>query len=300
MRPATIGRSLCLALASAAGVWCVVPIAAADDMGGRVTALVGDVATRSGRPLAHRSAIADDERIALGEDGACSILLDEDALVEMCERTDVSLRKDSQTGRRRIYLDAGAIRLIVDPRSAAERIEVYTPAAIATILGTIVHFTVDPATGETTITGEESQVRVVSRDPSVPGATTVRAFEQVVMRPGAPPPAQPRRLGPQDIAKLGGCVVDFHQAASDSASQSVALRPAERIATTEAEQPIVAPGWNPAPWNPAPTRETPPASPGEDPARPDSLCNAVDCSGAESESERADDTVRQIETTDGF
>ena len=311
MRIARSRRILRIGLAGSVGACLVASTSPADDMGGQVTAIVGEVVTGSGRPLEHRSVVADDERIALGKDGACSILLDEDALMELCEETAVSLEKDPQTGQRRIYVDAGAIRVIVEPRAVPERIEILTPAAIATILGTIVHVAVDPASGETTITSEENRVRVVSRDPNVPGATTVAALEQIVMRPGAPPPAEPRRLRPEDVAQLGGCVVDFHGAASDAASRGLARRAADRIATTEAEPVIIRgrnspSGWNPAPvwssapeWNPAPTKNSAPASPGTDPEQPDERCTAVDCGGVDADDGSTHDAP-STRTTDGF
>jgi hypothetical protein len=111
----------------------------------RVTTAVGAVSTDSGRALGVRSSLADEEKISLEKDEGCSVLIDDDALVEMCEETEMVLETDPESGRRLVRIGASEIRIIVEPRAVGQRIEVHTPAAIATILGTIVHFAVDLA-----------------------------------------------------------------------------------------------------------------------------------------------------------
>jgi ferric-dicitrate binding protein FerR (iron transport regulator) len=128
-----------------------------------------------------------------------------------------------------VRIHAGEIRIIVEPRGARERIEVHTPAAIATILGTIVHFAVDPMTGETTISSAESQVRVRSSHPDVSGSTIVSPLEQIRMKPGQAPPERPKTLEPEEFAELGGCLVDFHALAGKLASDGFQLRTADRL-----------------------------------------------------------------------
>jgi len=228
----------------------------ADDMGGQVTAVIGEVVTGNGRALENHTQVADDERIALGKDGAASILFDRDSLVELCRETEVVLAKDPRTGARRIRVDSGALRVVVEPRAVPEPIEIHTPTAIATIRDTIVHVAVDPASGDTTITGEENQVRVRSSDPAVPGSVTVSALEQIVVRSGGPLPARARRLESAEVERLAGCQVDFHAAASDLASQDRRLHAAERIATTDGDLD----GWRMPPESPA-APSTPPRSP---------------------------------------
>lgn len=291
MRRSMRRRIVRVGLAGLAGTMLGTSPAGADDTSGEVTAVIGEVVTGSGRVLGNRSQVADDERIALGKDGAASILFDKDSLVELCEETKIAFDKDPQTGARRIRVDAGAIRIVVEPRDALERIEIHTPAAIATILGTIVHVSVDPATGETTITGEENQVRVKSSDPSVAGATTVSAMEQVVMRPGGTPPQSPRQLAPEEVEQLAGCQVDFHGTASNVASYERRLHSAERIATSEPSLEI----WSAQRALPAALAD--PAGPL---TNPDDVCSAVDCPGVE-----MNDEPREIDTqgtfiTDGY
>ena len=85
-----------------------------------------------------------------------------------------------------------------------------TPAAIATILGTIVHVAVDPRRARPGCSSAQSEVRVESSDPGVKGSTTLAALEQITVKPGEAPPSRPRRLAREEIAALGGCLVDFH------------------------------------------------------------------------------------------
>jgi hypothetical protein len=267
-------------LACGVGFWAAAllgaGVALADGSGAQVTAVVGDAVTSGGRPLQNRSQIADDEKIALGKDGNCSILVDDDALIEMCEDTAVVFETDESTGRRRIRVDAGQIRIVVEPRVVDERLEVHTPAAIATILGTIVHVAVDPATGETTITSAESKVRVESSDPSVKGSTTVAALEQISLKPGEAPPAQPRRLDPQEVAELGGCLVDFHAAARNLDRDDLQLHAVERIAIRDGAS---------TPWNPPPVPAAPAVDPVRDIVDPAEVCSPNDCGLGEMDSE---------------
>lgn len=243
-------------------------IAVGEEFAARVTTAVGDVTTDSGRPLAVRSPVEDDEKIALEKDEGCSVLIDDDALVEMCEETVMALETDAESGRRLVRIEAGEIRIVVEPRGAGERIEVHTPAAIATILGTIVHFAVDPTTGKTTISSAESRVRVRSSDPDVPGSVVVSPLEQVRMMPGQAPPERPRTLEPEEFAELGGCLVDFHALAGKLANDGFQLHTADRMAAAEAAQ---------TPWDPSRPPQAPGLDPADDIVEPSEVCSPSDC-----------------------
>lgn len=197
------------------------PAGAADQgAAARVTASVG-TSVSGNEALELRGSLDEGADIETGEDGNCALLVDEDAVMELCGGTSVSLERKGgdPEGPRVVKLDRGEIRMVVEPRLGEERIEIHTPAAIATILGTILHVSVD-ALGITTITTAAAKVLVESSDPSVKGATTIEAGQQVVIEPGqAPPPAQ--RLDPKALSGLGGCLIDFHSVSlsADRASQ---------------------------------------------------------------------------------
>jgi len=199
--------------------------ASADEIAGEITASIGDV--RDG-------AITEGEKVNLGEDGACSILVDQDAVLELCSETSLELRKDPKSNRRIIALDRGEIKVVVEPRRMDERIEIHTPAAIASLLGTVVYVSIDPKTQATTITSAESRVSVRSGDSQVQGTTILDAAQQVTVALGASPPAKPRHLDQRQLAELGGCLVDFHQTALGRDSLIHGQRAAERFTVQDA------------------------------------------------------------------
>jgi hypothetical protein len=244
--------------------------ALADEPSAQVTAIVGDAVAGSGRPLAHRSGVEDGEEIRMGKEAGCSLLVDDDALLELCEDTSVVLERDERTNRRRVRVDAGEVRIVVEPRLREERLEIHTPAAVATILGTIVHVAVDPETGETTISSAQSKVRVESSDPSVKGATTVSALEQITVKPGEAPPAQPRRLAREEIAALGGCLLDFHATAEELARDEFHLHVLDRVSTVDGGR---------TPWSAPPGPAAPAVNPSNDLVDPASVCSPTNCGG---------------------
>jgi len=270
LSPRLIARA---ALALAAATLVGAAPAGAEDAPAHVTAVVGDPQTGEGESLDSHSALGDREKIAVGKDEGCSILVDDDALIELCEDTEITLDRDPVSGRRIVRVNAGSVRLVVEPRVVEDRLEIHTPAAIATLLGTIVHVSVDPTTQATTLTSKESKFRVRSSDPTVKGSTIVSDLEQVVMRPGDAPPAAPRKLEPEEVDELAGCLIDFHAVAGDIASHALQLHTAERLAAVEdAEVP-----WNP----PAPGPAAPGGDPADDLVEPAEVCSPVDCAGVD-------------------
>lgn len=232
--------------------------AAADDVAGQITASTGLVEAPDD------GAIGDGEHIQIGEDGGCSILVDQDAVVELCGESSMRLGRE---GRKRIVeLDRGEIRVVVEPRDIESRVEIHTPAAIATLLGTIVHVAVDERTGKTTISSAQSRISVRSSDPDVRGTTVIHTAEQVEVTPGLAPPAKPRRLTREQIAALGGCLVDFHSAALGRDSREHGDRVMERLALVDRDS--AAPDAGPPP----------PGAPGEEPPSNEGVCVATDCS----------------------
>ncbi len=183
----------------------------------RVTAHIG-AATSGNDPLEKQATLGDGSDLETGEDGGCSVLVDDNVLMELCGRTSLRLERkdDKQEGVRVVRLDRGEIRLVVEPRLGLERIEIHTPAAIATILGTVVFISVDEFDITTITTGADSEsvVSVTSNLDNVKGETQLTGGQQVVIHPGeAPPPAA--KLNRQAVARLGGCLVNFHSLSLD-------------------------------------------------------------------------------------
>ena len=248
----------------AALLWCGAPAVLADEAAGRVTASID---------AEFAGPIADGEHVKLGEDGACSILLDDDAVVELCGQTSVVFKRNRDSNRRIVSLDSGELRIVVEPREFEERIEIHTPAAIATLLGTIVHVSVDPKTGETTISSAESKISVRSDQPTVRGTTVLAAGEQVTVEPGEAPSAKPKRLDPQEVSKLGGCLVDFHGSAADRDSRESGERVMDRLTAFDASNAGSLPGAAPSDRPGGPPRD----GPGDPLTGQEGVCVATDC-----------------------
>ena len=200
--------------------WALVALAAgapapAAEPGATVTAVTGN-AGAGGAALERQSTLADGDSLRTGDDGACSILVDQDAVLEVCQGTSLRLghRDGKSDGPRVLELRQGEIRVLAEPRAAGQRIEIHTPAAIATILGSVVYVSVD-AKGTTTIASAENDVRVES-SRRLGSALTLAGGQQLTVRPGAPLPRVAERWDP-DASPADGCLVDFRAIAFDAA-----------------------------------------------------------------------------------
>jgi hypothetical protein len=219
--------------AIALALGALAPAVAGAAEGARVTAVVGAAKTGADQPLERLGAVGEEQPLETGEDGGCSLLLEEDALVEICGDTALSLRKRAPGQPRVLDVQKGNVRVSAEPRLGDERIEIHTPAAIATILGTVVFVSVD-ALGVTTLTSEMSRVMVASSDPAISQATVINGGQQLVIQPGEPPPAVPERLDTKQLSDLGGCLVDFHAASLESDRKAMQDKAAEEIAESDA------------------------------------------------------------------
>lgn len=208
-----LGRALAPGLAGAACLLLLpdLGMAATDATAARVTSAVGKTESE-GAPLDPHGSLPEGADVETGDEGGCSLLLDEDAVMELCAGTNLRITRKGgdPKGPRVVELDRGEVRMVVEPRLGTERIEVHTPAAIATILGTILHVSVD-ALGVTAVTSSAARVMVESSTAGVSGSTTISAGERVVVEPGQSPSAA-KRLDPEQLAALGGCLIDFHEA----------------------------------------------------------------------------------------
>jgi len=237
--------------------------APAAETAARITAVAGGTNVDDAA-AEHSAALEDDASVQTADDGNCAMLVDEDALVELCSSTIMTLTRKPDTGNRVVKIDAGTTRVVVEPRSADEYIEIHTPAAIATIMGTTVFVEVDPVTGGTKITSD-NLVRVTSSDPNVKGSADASNMEQITIMPGQAP-SQPKQMDRTALANLGGCLVDFHQLALSVDRGSTSSRTQNRMALGDGQTaalPVVAAAHG-TPTVPGPD-EGPPEAPDLDP-----------------------------------
>jgi len=259
-------RSLTLLLLAGAIAWTGAgfgPGVAGAAQTATVTAVVGSAQRGGSQALEHLAGVAEDEPVETSKDGGCSLLLQEDALVEVCADT-----KRAPGGPRVLDIEKGQVRVSAEKRIGDERIEIHTPAVIATILGTVVFVSVD-ALGVTTITSEVSKVMVASSNTSLSQATLIEGGQQLVVNPGEPPPVKPERLEPAKLAALGGCLVDFHEASLQADRKEMLQHEIDTISEDDAlaaelpEVALVEPGAGAAPGEPGS-----PGSPGSESGDP--------------------------------
>lgn len=286
MHSAAIRRSsgLAAAIALCWGLGLPGATARADEDAGQVTSVIGDTRA-SDAQLAGGGAVAEQERVATGEDGKCSMLVDDDIVLQLCERTKLVLRSDSEQSRRIIQVDAGSVHVIAAPRLAEERVEIHTPAAIAVLLGTIVHVIVDAATGDSTITSMHSAVRVRSASERFDQETTLNPAQQITVRSGEPPPANPQQLGRRQIAKLTTCVADLREAALQGKRKDLVDDTITRMAESEIGRRGSLKLGRGAPARPTPLPEAP--LPGDDPNDLENLCTPAECGDSGARGEQA-------------
>jgi hypothetical protein len=211
-----------------------------------LTAVKGDASVQD-RALTEHDEVGDDQKLQTGDDAGCSVLVDRNAVVELCGQTRISFAKHPKRGNRIVNVESGNLRLIVEPREANERIEIHTPAAIATILGTVVYVSVDPLTGATTISSSDSTVNIRGQDeeectprglPAEPGlpecaeGTTIGSLEQLTIVPGERRQSA-KKLSRRQIDALGGCLLDFHDLALDVDRLPQETKAAERAVAVD-------------------------------------------------------------------
>jgi len=205
--------------------------AASAETAARITAVAGG--TNVGDAAADRSApLAEDSSVKTADDGNCAMLVDEDALVELCASTIMTLTRTDK-GNRVVKIDGGTTRVVAEPRSADDYIEIHTPAAIATIMGTTVFVEVDAVTGDTTITSDKP-VEVTNIDPNVAGSAIASDMKRVTIVRGQGP-SQAKELDRTTLANLGGCLVDFHTLALSDDRKAANQRTQNRMAMGDGE-----------------------------------------------------------------
>jgi ferric-dicitrate binding protein FerR (iron transport regulator) len=190
-----------LALASGALLALAGPAAAVVT----VTSAEGDTAS-AGEPLAMHRQLGAGDVVETEDEGRCSMLLAEDAVLQLCHGAKLRFGPEGPRGPSVLELTKGELKATVGARPPEDPLEIHTPVAIATILGTVVHVSVDPVTGETVITSLENRIRVVNVDaPDEP--VVIATGEQVTVRRGRIPGAV-RRADPRELARHSDCLDD--------------------------------------------------------------------------------------------
>ncbi len=174
-----------------------------------VTAMVGD-GSAGGQGMSQMSEVVEGQPVETAEDANCSMLLDENALLELCGNTVMRLEREDPQGPRIVRVDSGEARVSAPELAGASRIEIHTPTAVATLLGTSLHVSVDINTGDTTFSCLDNPVNVASN--SVGGDVNCANGQQVFV-PANQAPQERGALTAEALKGLDGCLIDFHAVA---------------------------------------------------------------------------------------
>lgn len=241
-------------LALPVGVASAAPVA-------QVTGTMGTTTTGDAA-LALRQGLEEGADVVTDADGGCSLLIDEDLLMEACGDTRVALeRKDGDPdGARVVRLERGNVRMVVEPRGVdEEKVEIHTPAAIATVLGTILHVSVN-ALGVAEVTSEANRVQVSSTNPNI---TETRVLEpgQTIQIAVDGSLGEVVDLEPDEMQAMGTCFDNLHDLSvnADSRKRTQSkIDQANQTTVEEVETPAVGSPGDDGGF-------TPPGDPGENP-----------------------------------
>lgn len=258
MRKPSIEFGTLVLLAALAALLVLPAGLAAAATAARVTAALGN-SSSGDDPLALRGGLEDGADVQTGEDGECSLLVDGDAVMEVCGDTLLSLERKAgdPDGARIVKLDRGSIRLVVEPRLGEEKIEIHTPAAIATVLGTIVHVSVS-ALGVVDIISETSNVLIETRNQAAPARRTIASNEKVTIGVDGDM-SDTVQITPEELREMGGCLVGFglHETPLKSDRAKASDESIEEAALDDGREAAKDVALGPAPGGPP----TPPADP---------------------------------------
>lgn len=219
------GALACVALAAPAA-------AAESEAAAHITSVVGSVQAGDSPGGDQRGTLGEGQNVTTAEDSNCSLLVDDDALVEMCGGTSVALSRSAK-GQRVVRLDQGEVRMFVEPRVADERIEIHTPTVVATILGSVVHVSHDPATDTSTVSSAEHDIKVHKIGDPEDVFTIVKQGEQLQIAANQAIPSSARPMTAAVMGGLAGCFLQIHEAAVTFDRGVSASRAATRVAEVD-------------------------------------------------------------------
>jgi hypothetical protein len=202
VRRRTSGQRPSLAFASIAALLVATSIAHAEI---RVTSSSG-ASHADGTPLTQHSTVASGEVIKVDKRGRASIYA-ANTVVNLCNGAKMKFQTEASDGAQILGISEGEIKASAGPRGKGSRLEIHTPVAIATLLGTAVHVEVDPETGDTIITSLEHRVRVENIDDALDGYVILSPGDQVVVRKDSAP-NEVSKVDPGDFKRSSRCLDD--------------------------------------------------------------------------------------------
>lgn len=207
-----------------------------------LTAAEGNVSL-NGTAAVQSDSVAVGDTVSVEGSGIASVLVGDTAVVRMCHGAALGFGNDTGAGPSALNLRGGQVKVSAGKRPTESPLEIHTPAAIATLMGTEVHVSVDEENGSTTITSLEHQIRIAgatAADTKVisPGEKISISGEGVV--------GEVESADAADLAFSSDCLDDkrFRIAAVKAAVRQYADKSLAQIAAmdTEVDVPQVAAG----------------------------------------------------------
>ncbi len=132
-----------------------------------LTSTHGNVSV-NGEAASQSDEVASGDTIEVEGGGTASVLVGDTAVVTMCHGAALGFGSDAGDGPSALNLRGGQVKVSAGKRPADSPLEIHTPAAIATLMGTEVHVKVDSDSGETTITSLEHQIKIAGSGSQAP------------------------------------------------------------------------------------------------------------------------------------
>lgn len=179
--PLTIATTLVVGLLCGA-------LAGLANAGTVLTSATGNVTTGE-RQLAQNDTLSSSDTIEVEGNGNASVLVGDTAIVRMCNGASLGFGNDRGDGPSALNLRSGQAKVSAGKRATDDPLEIHTPAAIATLLGTEAHVAVDPDTGDTTITSLAHQIRVTGTGEGAGEGVVISEGQSVTVATGGEPGA---------------------------------------------------------------------------------------------------------------
>lgn len=231
-----------------------------------LTSTTGNVSAE-GKTLAQDDVLSTGDRIDLDANATASLMVGDSAIVRLCHGASLSFPSDPSGVSGALNLSTGQLKVSTSTRAGDDPLEIHTPAAIATLLGTEGHIEVDPVTGDTVVTSLHHEIRVNGLKGSADQSVVVAAGQKVAIRTGFGPGAV-EAADVSSALQSSACLDDagYRIAAvadarrkfgQDSVGPIALMDEVDDVPTVAAGPPIIPTGMLGAPLVPVPKCATP-------------------------------------------
>jgi hypothetical protein len=174
---AALGAGMILLLTASSGIASAAAV---------LTSTTGNVSA-DGKHLEQDHVLGATDRVDLEGNATASLMLGDSAIVQLCHGASLGFASNHGDGQNALNLSTGQLKASTGPRPADDPLEIHTPAAIATLLGTQVHVEVDAVTGDTVITSLDHEIRVRGVDDAADQSVVIAAGLKVTVKAGSAP-----------------------------------------------------------------------------------------------------------------